>query len=55
MRAIYPAVSGLRAERTSLLSLGDGQCRFTVLETGDPLAGYTDKIEQRFAAKQESG
>jgi hypothetical protein len=38
MRAIDPAVSGLRAERTSLLSLGDDQCRFAVLETGDPLA-----------------
>jgi hypothetical protein len=54
MRAIDPAVSGLRAERTSLLSLGDDQCRFAVAETGDPLVGYTDKIEQRFAAKQES-
>jgi L-2-amino-thiazoline-4-carboxylic acid hydrolase len=31
MRAIDPAVSGLRAERTSLLSLGDDQCRFAVL------------------------
>jgi hypothetical protein len=30
MRAIDPAVSGLRAERTSLLSLGDDQCRFAV-------------------------
>ena len=55
MRAIDPAVSGLRAERTSLLSLGDGQCRFAVAETDDPLAGYTDKIEQRFATKHESG
>jgi hypothetical protein len=55
MRAIDPAVSGLRAERTSLLPLGDDQCRFAVLETDDPLAGYTDKIEQRFAAQQESG
>jgi hypothetical protein len=55
MRAIDPAVSGLRAERTSLLSLGDDQCRFAVLETDDPLAGYTDKIEQRFAAQQEPG
>ncbi|MGN6177170.1 MAG: hypothetical protein ACTHPS_30095 [Streptosporangiaceae bacterium] len=50
-----PAVSGLRAERTSLLSLGDDQCRFAVLETDDPLAGYTDKIGQRFAAQQEPG
>jgi hypothetical protein len=47
-------VSGLRAERTSLLSVGDDQCRFAVLETDDPLAGYTDKIEQRFVDKQES-
>jgi L-2-amino-thiazoline-4-carboxylic acid hydrolase len=55
MRAIDPAVSGLRAERTSLLSLGDDQCRFAVLETDDPLAGYSDKIEQRFTSQQESG
>jgi hypothetical protein len=55
MRAIDPAVSGLRAERTSLLSLGDDQCRFAVLETDDPLAGYSDKIEQRFVDNQESG
>jgi hypothetical protein len=48
-------VSGLRAERTSLLPLGDDQCRFAVLETDDPLAGYTDKIEQRFAAQQKPG
>jgi hypothetical protein len=55
MRAIDPAVSGLRAERTSLLSLGDDACRFAVLETDDPLAGYTDKVEQRFVDKPESG
>ena len=55
MRAIDPAVSGLRAERTSLLSLGDDQCRFAVLKTDDPLAGYTDKIDQRFAGQQEPG
>jgi hypothetical protein len=54
MRAIDPAVSGLRAERTSLLSLGDDECRFAVLETDDPLAGYTDKVEQRFVDKPES-
>jgi hypothetical protein len=47
------ASCGLRAERTSLLSLGDDQCRFAVLETNDPLVGYTDKIEQRFAGQQE--
>jgi L-2-amino-thiazoline-4-carboxylic acid hydrolase len=55
MRAIDPAVSGLRAERTSLLWLGDDQCRFAMLGTDDPLAGYADKLGQRFAGKQESG
>jgi hypothetical protein len=55
MRAIDPATSGLRAERTSLLSLGDDRCRFAVLETDDPLAGYTDKVEQRFVETQDSG
>jgi hypothetical protein len=49
MQSIDPAVSGLRAERTSLLSLGDDECTFTVLETDDPLAEYTDKLDQRFA------
>lgn len=48
MRAIDPAVSGLRAERTSLLSLGDSQCRFAVEETDDPLHGYTDALDRRF-------
>jgi hypothetical protein len=33
----------------------DAQCRFAVFETDDPLAGYTDKAEQRFAGQQESG
>ena len=55
MKAIDPAVSDLRAGRTSLLSLGDGQCRFAVLETDDPLARYTDKLDERFAGKQQSG
>jgi L-2-amino-thiazoline-4-carboxylic acid hydrolase len=55
MKAIDPSVSGLRAERTSLLSLGDDQCRFAVLETDDPLAGYTDKLDGRFVDKQQSG
>jgi hypothetical protein len=54
MQAIDPAVSGLRAERTSLLSLGDEECRFAVLETDDPLAPYTDKLDQRFTGAQES-
>ncbi|MFE6906860.1 L-2-amino-thiazoline-4-carboxylic acid hydrolase [Streptomyces erythrochromogenes] len=48
MKAIDPAVSGLRAERTSLLSLGDSSCRFAVLETDDPLDGYGDALETRF-------
>jgi hypothetical protein len=48
MRAIDPAVTGLRAERTSLLSLGDGECRFAVLETDDPLRGYSDALDRRF-------
>jgi hypothetical protein len=48
LQAIDPAVSGLRAERTSLMSLGDDHCRFAVLETDDPLAAYTDKLNQRF-------
>jgi len=26
-----------------------------VLETDDPLAGYTDKIEQRFVGRPEPG
>jgi hypothetical protein len=48
LQAIDPAFSGLRAQRTSLLSLGDDECRFTVLETDDPLAEYIDKLDQRF-------
>jgi hypothetical protein len=55
LQAIDPAFSGLRAQRTSLLSLGDDECRFTVLETDDPLAPYIDKLDQRFADKRESG
>jgi hypothetical protein len=54
MQAIDPAVSGLRAERTSLLSLGDDHCRFAVLETDDPLATYTDKLDQRFVGERQS-
>lgn len=37
------------AERTSLLSLGDDECRFAVLETDDPLDGYADVLARRFA------
>jgi L-2-amino-thiazoline-4-carboxylic acid hydrolase len=55
MQAIDPAVSGLRAERSSLLSLGDDHCRFAVLETDDPSAGYTDTLNQRFIPVQGSG
>jgi len=54
MRAIDPAVSGLRAERTSLLSLGDDRCRFAVEESTDPLDGYTDKLEQQVADEDRS-
>jgi L-2-amino-thiazoline-4-carboxylic acid hydrolase-like protein len=53
MKAIDPAVSGLRAERTSLLSLGDSRCRFAVLETDDPLNGYSDALETRFVDDKE--
>jgi hypothetical protein len=55
MQAIDPAVSGLRAERTSLLSLGDHECRFAVLETDDPLARYVDTLERRFIDRPETG
>ncbi len=55
IQAIDPAVSGLRAERTSLLSLGDDECRFAVLETDDPLAHYTDTLERRFIDRPEGG
>ena len=55
MQAIDPAVSGLRAERTSLRSLGDDECRFAVLETDDPRAGYTDILDKRFADPPPAG
>jgi hypothetical protein len=51
---IDPAVSGLRAERTSLLSLGDYACRFRVLETDDPLASFDDVLDRRFVGEQGS-
>jgi hypothetical protein len=51
MQAIDPAVSGLRAKRASLLSLGGDHCGFAVLETDDPLAGYTDILDRRFVDK----
>jgi hypothetical protein len=49
MRAVDPAVSGLRAERTTLMSLGDDACRFRVVGTDDPLASYSDKLNQQGA------
>jgi L-2-amino-thiazoline-4-carboxylic acid hydrolase len=52
---IDPAVSGLRAERTSLLSLGDDACRFRVLKTDDPLASFEDALDRRFIGEQGSG
>jgi L-2-amino-thiazoline-4-carboxylic acid hydrolase-like protein len=55
MRAIDPSVSGLRAERTSLLSLGDDHCRFAVQETDDPLAGYSDTLNERFVHVRSAG
>lgn len=54
MRGIDPAVSGLRSERTSLISLGDDACRFRVLETDDPIADYKDTLDRRFASEQGS-
>ena len=44
MAALDPAVSGLRSERTSLLSQGADACRFRVLETDDPIADHTDAL-----------
>jgi len=49
MRGIDPAVSGLRAERNSLLSLGDDACRFDVTHTDDPVAEYRDVLKERAA------
>jgi hypothetical protein len=55
MRAVDPAVSGLRAERTSLMSLGDDACRFRVVRTDDPLAPYTDELHLPFTGEQTTG
>lgn len=49
MQALDPATSGLRSERTSLLSLGDDACRFRVMTTDDPLADHSDALERQFA------
>jgi len=50
MTSLDPAVSGLRSERTTLLSLGDDRCTFRVLETDDPLAEHQDALDRRFAS-----
>jgi hypothetical protein len=56
MRALDPAVSGVRAERTSLQSLGDEICTFRVVRTEDPLAEYSDALQERFVeGPAESG
>jgi len=47
MQAVDPTASGLRAERPSLMSLGDDACRFRVVATDDPLATYSDKLQQQ--------
>jgi hypothetical protein len=53
MQALDPATSGLRSERTSLLSLGDDACRFRVMRTDDPLAEHGDALKRQFAADDE--
>ncbi len=47
MRAIDTADTGLVAERTSLMSLGDQTCRFAVAVTEDLTATYSDVLEIR--------
>jgi hypothetical protein len=49
MQALDPATSGLRSERTTLLSLGDDACRLRVLRTDDPLADHDDALDRQFA------
>jgi hypothetical protein len=51
--SIDPAISGLRSERTSLLSLGAGECRFAVRTTDDPLAKHQDALEGQFAQGED--
>ncbi|MCV2488000.1 L-2-amino-thiazoline-4-carboxylic acid hydrolase [Geodermatophilus sp. YIM 151500] len=46
MSELDPAESGLRAERTTLMSLGDDACRFRVLRTEDPLAPLVDRLDE---------
>ena len=54
-RELLEGIGGLRAERTSLMSLGDDACRFRVVRTSDPLAPYTDALDQRFGGGQAAG
>ncbi|MQA75354.1 MAG: hypothetical protein GEU88_13595 [Solirubrobacterales bacterium] len=55
MQALDPGVTGLRSERTSLLSLGDDACRFRVVRTDDPLAAQEDVLAERFAGPAQGG
>ena len=52
MTSTDPAGERPRAERSPLLSLGDGECTFRVVGTDDPLAQCTDKLETRFVDTQ---
>jgi hypothetical protein len=47
MQALDPATSGLRSERTTLLSLGDDAYRFRVLRTDNPLADHDDALDRQ--------
>ncbi|MGY1641471.1 L-2-amino-thiazoline-4-carboxylic acid hydrolase [Geodermatophilus sp. SYSU D00703] len=53
--AVDPVASGLRAERTSLMSLGDHACRFGIVRTDDPLASYRDELQRRPTGEPEPG
>jgi hypothetical protein len=55
MVALDPAISGLRSERTTLMSLGDDACRFRVLRTDDPLATHRDALEEAERSADEPG
>jgi hypothetical protein len=54
MQALDPATSGLRSERTSLLSLGDDACRFRVMRTEDPLADHGDALNRQFSNQDKA-
>jgi L-2-amino-thiazoline-4-carboxylic acid hydrolase len=47
MDEIDPALTGLRSERTSLMSLGDDVDRFRVVATDDPLDTNRDVLRER--------